>query len=233
MLGENNLKIFNCSRCIFKFVICQYITTQQFDRLYRNTQQLRFKRNEYILKQGAKSSQMVYLSKGRVKLNYETESGKNIILTISNSPNLLGGANIINQGINVFSIIAIEDCNVCLLDLDILKSFVMENSNLSFKMLELISRMFKDSIFNFISLAHKQVNGRVADILIYLSKSVYKSNNFTLSLTRKELSEFASCSQENVIHTLSRFHKEKIINIDGKRIEILDLKKLREISRIG
>jgi CRP/FNR family transcriptional regulator len=93
--------------------------------------------------------------------------------------------------------------------------------------------MFKDSILNFISLAHKQVNGRVADILIYLSQKVYKSNSFTLNLTRKELAEFAGCSKENVIHTLTRFEKDGILKSDNKRVEILNFKKLCEISRLG
>jgi CRP-like cAMP-binding protein len=233
MLNTINTKPYDCNSCLFKHFICQYISQEDFDLLYQNTQQLRFKKNEYILKQGAKSSYMVYLSKGHVKMNFETDSGKNIILTITNAPNLLGGAIIFNEGINIFSIIAIEDCEVCLIDVEILKSFVEKNGQLSLKLLEFLSIMLKDSIYNFISVAHKQVNGRIADVLQYLSKKVYKSSNFTLTLTRKEVSEFAGCSQENVIHTLSRFHKEGIISVLGKNIEILDFEKLSKISKTG
>ena len=139
----------------------------------------------------------------------------------------------LNDGINIFSIIAIEDCDVCLINIDILKSFIIKNGQLSLKMLEFLSMMFKDSIFNFISLAHKQVNGRIADILIYLSKTIYQSNNFVLTLSRREIAEFAGCSQENVIHTLSRFHKDGIIKSEGKNIEILHWDTLMKISQTG
>jgi CRP/FNR family transcriptional regulator len=166
-------------------------------------------------------------------MNFETESGKNIILTIANAPILLGGAIILNSGINIFSIIAIEECEVCLINIGILKSFVERNGKLSLTMLEFLSVMFKDSIFNFISLAHKQVNGRIADVLIYLSKTIYQSNKFTLTISRKEIAEFAGCSQENVIHTISKFHKEGIIKSEGKDIQIINWDKLAKISQVG
>jgi len=233
MLNENNKLLFDCNSCLFKHTICQYISPDEFEVLYKSSQQLRFKRNEYIMKQGAKSDYIVYLSKGRVKMNFETESNKNIILTIANSPILLGGAILLNNGINIFSIIAIEDCEVCLINIDILKSFILKNGQLSLKLLEFLSNMFKDSIFNFISLAHKQVNGRIADVIIYLSKTIYKSNNFTLTISRKEIAEFTGCSQENVINTLSKFHKEGIIKSEGKNIEILNFGRLIKISQVG
>ena len=233
MLTEKNKPLFDCNSCLFKLTVCKFITPNEFEILYENSQQLRFKKNEYIMKQDAKSDYIVYLSKGRVKMNFETDSGKNIILTIANAPILLGGAIMLNDGINIFSIIAIEDCDVCLINIDILKSFIIKNGQLSLKMLEFLSMMFKDSIFNFISLAHKQVNGRIADILIYLSKTIYQSNNFVLTLSRREIAEFAGCSQENVIHTLSRFHKDGIIKSEGKNIEILHWDTLMKISQTG
>jgi CRP-like cAMP-binding protein len=77
------------------------------------------------------------------------------------------------------------------------------------------------------------VNGRIADILIYLWNDVYRKNPDEFIVTRKELAEFAACSHENVITTLSKFNKEGIITLDGKKIIVNDLDKLNEISRKG
>ena len=101
------------------------------------------------------------------------------------------------------------------------------------KLLEIVLEMFKTSIFNFISLAHKQVHGRIADILIYFSQNIYQSPKFTLTQSRQEIAEFAGCSKENVIHTLRKFHEEGIIKIKGKQINILDFEKLLHISKVG
>jgi CRP/FNR family transcriptional regulator len=86
---------------------------------------------------------------------------------------------------------------------------------------------------NFISLAHKQKEGRIADIFLYLAEEVYHGKTFILSLTRKEIAEFAGCSTENVIMTLSKWQNEKIVSLDGKSFSINDLDKLKYISKIG
>jgi CRP/FNR family transcriptional regulator, polysaccharide utilization system transcription regulator len=230
---EPRPNIYNCDTCLFKIISCQYIEPAEFERLRKASAQLRFKKGESILKQGARATHLAFLQKGIVKFFYEDEKGKNLILTITQSPSLIGGANVFNESMNLFSIQAVEDCEVCMIDLGMLKEIAMTNNRFLMKLLELVTGMFKDSIINFINLAHKQVNGRIADVVLYLSTSVYRSQQFTLTLTRKELSEFAGCSTENVIHTLSRFHREGILNVKGKSIEITDLERLQKISKVG
>ena len=120
-----------------------------------------------------------------------------------------------------------------MIDMLMLMEIALTNNKFLMKLLELVTGMFKESILNFINLAHKQVNGRIADIILYLSSSVYRSPNFTLTLSRKELSEFAGCSTENVIHTLSRFDREGILSVKGKSIVINDFERLTKISKVG
>lgn len=233
MINLSKPSLEKCEQCLFKQIIRQFINEEEFQLLYNSSIQLKYKKGETILKQNSQFSHIVFLSKGCVKFNFENEFGKNLILTIIDSPTLLGGINVFNEATNMFSIIAIEECEACLIDINVLKNLALKNSALALRLLEFSSAMFKDSILNFISLAHKHVNGRVADILIYLSRKIYKSEEFILTLTRKELAEFAGCSSENIIHTLTRFHKEGIIHSDGKRIKIQDSKRLSEISRLG
>ncbi|MBK7173360.1 MAG: Crp/Fnr family transcriptional regulator [Bacteroidales bacterium] len=224
---------YDCTQCTFRNLSCKYITPEDFELVRRTSQQLLFRKGEIILKQGAKASSLVYLHKGIVKFNFENEVGKNVILTIVAGPILLGGANLFFKEINLFSLVALDDCEACLIDSKAMKKLLMNNGKYSIMMFEESTEMFKSAIFNFISLAHKQVNGRVADILLYLSSQVYKSTSFTLSFTKKEISEFAACSHENVITTLSKMNKEGIISFEGKKLEILNLPKLMEISKHG
>jgi CRP-like cAMP-binding protein len=226
-------KVYNCDDCLFQQISCQYVEPAEFNRLRKASAQLRFNKGETILKQGARATHLAFLQKGIVKFYYEDDRGKNLILTITSSPSLIGGSNIFNDSVNFFSVQAVEDCEVCMIDLGILKEIALINNQYLMKLLELVTGMFRESVINFISLAHKQVNGRIADVLLYLSGSVYHSKQFTLTLTRKELSEFAGCSTENVIHTLSRFHREGILKVKGKSIEITDLERLQKISKVG
>lgn len=232
-MGTKSGNTICCNDCLFKVFVSKFISKENFGLLYKNSVQVRYAKGEYIIKQGTLSQHVIFLSKGRVKFSYETESGKNVILAISTAPGLLGGFNMINEDHSFFSIIAIEDVEVCLIRIDILKNLVSANSELAVKMVEFVSSIFKDSVYNFISMAHKQVNGRIAGILIYLADTVYRSPKFTLTISRKEISEFANCSLENVIHTLSRLNKEGIISLNNKTIEIVDREKLESISKFG
>jgi CRP/FNR family transcriptional regulator len=233
MINLSKPSLEKCEQCLFKKTLRQYISEEDFLKLYNSSIQLHYKKGETILKQGSKFTHFVYLSKGCVKFNYENEFGKNAILTLTSSPSLLGGANFFNADINLFSIKAIDDCEACLIDISIFKNIVLQNMLLGYSLLELSTSMFKDSILHFINLSHKQVSGKVADIILFLRDKIYKQNEFVLTLTRKELAEFAGCSSENIINTLSRFDKEGIISSDGKDIKILDEKRLLEISRLG
>ena len=93
--------------------------------------------------------------------------------------------------------------------------------------------VFRSSIFNFISLAHNHVYGRIADILVFLWENVYMNSEYDFTLSRKEIAEFAACSHENVISVLSGYNKEGLIAFEGKKIIIKDLNKLKEISKNG
>jgi len=211
----------------------KFINRRDFIRIERSSVSLAFKKGETILKQGEQPSHVVYLERGIVKFSYQNEAGKNLILTIVAAPKILGGANLFYKDNNLFSFVAVDDCDVVLIDAQVLLSVMENNAKFSIMLFQLASGMFKKSILNFISLAYKQKEGRIADIIIYLSAEVYNSRDFTLTLTRRELAEFAGCSTENVIMTLSKWQNENVIAAEGKQFQIIDMERLKHISKIA
>jgi CRP/FNR family transcriptional regulator, polysaccharide utilization system transcription regulator len=210
-----------------------FLTEDEIHTIEKASVRLTFKKAETILKQGGQSTHIAYLEKGIVKFNYENEQNRNLILAIVSSPKILGGANLFYQNNNLFSIVALESCSVILIEAHAILQILRNNALFSFSLLQLTSEMFKKTIINFVSLASKHKEGRIADIIIHLAENVYYSDVFQLTLTRKELAEFSSCSPENVIMTLSRWQKEQIIRCTGKEVEIIDMKKLKLISKNG
>jgi CRP/FNR family transcriptional regulator len=70
-------------------------------------------------------------------------------------------------------------------------------------------------------------------MLLYFADEIYKSNEFELPVSRKEIAEFIGMTLENVIRTLSELRKDNILKIYGKEILITDrakLEKLRDFS---
>jgi CRP-like cAMP-binding protein len=214
-------------------IAMQFLSEKEFDKIEKSAVNLHFKKGETIIKQGGLPSHIAILEKGIVKFNFENENNKNLILTIVSAPKILGGANLFYKDNNLFSFVAVEECDIVMIESSVLVNIMLENAKFSMMLFQLASEMFKKSVLNFISLAYKQKEGRIADILLYLMSEVHHSLSFTTNLTRKELSEFAGCSKENVIMTLSKWQNENIIRLDGKSIEIIDIEKLKHISKIG
>lgn len=222
----------DCNSCFFRTNICKGVNKKLFKSLFYQADTKFFKKGDLVFKQNVKTDYLLYLRKGKVKFCYE-ENEKSIIITIDKAPTLLGLVNILNEDVNSFSIIAIEDCETCVIDLKKFKTITIRDKQMLFNIMSFSTKMFKKSIYNFISLAHKNSTGRIADILLFLAENIYESYSFVLPLSRQELAEFAGCSKEQVIHTLRDFYASKIINISAKKIDIIDLEKLRKISKYG
>jgi CRP/FNR family transcriptional regulator len=77
------------------------------------------------------------------------------------------------------------------------------------------------------------LKGRVAHILLMLGNNVYGSDTFLMPINRKEMAEMINMSVENVIRTLSEFRREKIIEIEGKQIRLLNKPLLKQIEMLG
>jgi len=226
-------RYFDCSQCLFKQLSCTLIEDSEFEVIRKTSYQMKYQKGETILKQGAKSTGLLYLHSGIVKFSFKTEDQRNIITTIVRGPKLLGGANLFFKDINIFSIVAVEDCDVCYIDSNALRSVALNNGRYTLAMFESTASMFQHSIFNFISLAHNHVNGWIASILLYLWEHVYEGSGYDFIISRKEIAEFAACSHENVINTLSKFKKEGLIELNGKKIEIVNIEALKELSKKG
>ena len=227
------MKLFDCNNCAFKKFSCQYVDPEEFELIRRTSLRILFRKGETIIKQGSRATHLAFLHKGIVKFNYENELGKNLILEIVSGPKLLGGTNLFFKETNLFSLVAVEQSEVCLIDAKALKRILLNNAKYSMLLFERSVELFKDSLFNYISLANKQVHGRIADILIYLWEQIYNNSDYEFTIMRREIAEFAACSPENVITTLSKLRKEGIINLTRKAIIIKDFDKLRAISKNG
>ena len=73
----------------------------------------------------------------------------------------------------------------------------------------------------------------VSYILLLFAKQIYNSNSFNLPISRKEVAELIDMSTENVIRVLSEFRKDGLIQIEGKNIEVKDIKRLEKIYELG
>jgi len=192
-----------------------------------------YKKGENICKQGSFASHIMYIENGLVKV-YLEGNPKDLILTITPKHNLLGLQSLF-EGNNTFlySISTYTESAVRLIDIQVFKQLLRLNPAFGYRIINILNESSSQSYGRFFSLTQKQLHGRLADILLCLSRKIFKSESFDLPLSRSDLSELTSMSTESVIRIMKDFKDDNIIQINNKSITILDIPRLERISEKG
>jgi CRP-like cAMP-binding protein len=93
--------------------------------------------------------------------------------------------------------------------------------------------MLNDAEDRMISLARKQVRERLAETLLSLCRKFHPEgcmDNNVLNLSREDLANIVGSATETIIRLLSDFREEELIDIEGRKIILKDVKKLKKIA---
>ncbi|HBE42847.1 MAG TPA: hypothetical protein DDW27_16915 [Bacteroidales bacterium] len=197
-----------------------------------NSIQANFSKREKICKQGENVSHAIYLIDGTAKLFIEGINGHNIILYLMKPPSYIGLLSFFESIHYTYSVTAIEDSKVCMVDLDLLKQLYLENHEVLLRLNKAFGKSVASIMSKIICLNQKNIRGRIAESLLYLAH-FYGGDKYHLSITRKELGEMSAISEENTVRLLTELRQEGIININGRELTIVDKTLLKKISELG
>jgi len=80
---------------------------------------------------------------------------------------------------------------------------------------------------------YKQMNGRMADTLLYIAAIQKEKPEIFQLLSRKDLADFAGISTESTVKLLKSFEKDGLLELHEKDIILTNHESLVEISRRG
>jgi CRP/FNR family transcriptional regulator len=189
-------------------------------------------KRDIICKQGTEVTHALFLIKGSAKLYIEGLNNRNIILYILKPPAYIGLLSFFESPVYFYSVSALEESEVCFIELDLVKKLYFENHELLLSLNKAFGKSVSNIMKKIISLNQKQIRGRIAENLIYLSE-IYNNHIFHLNISRKEIGEMVAISEENTVRLLSEFSRENIISVRGKEIEILDMPLLKKICEVS
>jgi len=225
-------KDFNCNDCPLKCEIYKTIIENGGDFTTLKPLHVNLKKNENICKQGTQVTHAIYIVSGTAKLYIEGLDNHNIILYILKPHSYVGLLSFFETPQYHYTVKPLEEACVCMVDLNIVKQLYIENHTFLISLNKAFGKSVALIMRKIITLNQKNIRGRVADSLLYLS-DLYNKNKFNMMLTRKELGELSSISEENTVRLLTEFKQENIIKVEGREIEILDKPLLKRISEFG
>ena len=221
-----------CKFCNLKSAATQKLNEDEIFVLENNCAEAHFKTGDIIIKQDALSTNIVYIKSGLVKIHIKGPI-KERIMKIVKAPAYLCLPSTFGDKINHFSATALEETKVCFIDVTVFKQFIYDNGDFAFQIILDMSKGELQNFHNCLNNAQKQNIGRVADAILFFANEIYNSNTFNLPVSRQDLAGLTGITRESVSRILTDFHNEKILEIDSRKISILNDKLLRQISERG
>jgi CRP-like cAMP-binding protein len=170
---------------------------------------------------------------GIIKIYQTGSEGKEQIIRFSNSKELIAFRSVINQELACTSAKAIVESLMLYIPSKLLIKLLKSNSEFAFQMIRIVCSELGESNGYITDIAQKSVKRRLAEILVKLTNSFGLDNEMILklSISREELANIVGTATETVIRIMKEFKNEKIIESRGRKLLILNLDRLKEISR--
>jgi CRP-like cAMP-binding protein len=221
-----------CKFCNLKSVAAQKLNDDEIGELNSNCSEARFKTGDIIIKQNALSTNVVYIKSGLVKIHVKGPIRERI-MRITKAPAYLCLPSTFGDKINHFTATALEETTVCFIDVNVFKQFIYENGDFAFQIILDLSKGELQNYQNCLNNAQKQNIGRIADAILFFANEIFDSNTFTLPVSRQELADLTGITRESASRILTDFNNEKILEMDSRKITIVNEKLLRQISEKG
>lgn len=220
----------DCTHCNAKVhSIFHTLDLDQLKELNEHKSCAIYKKGQYIFTENGIPQGLYCVNFGKVKLTTIGVDGKEQILRLSREGDVLGYRSLISNERYHCSAIALDNCSICIIDKTYFHELIKSNSKLLFEIVKKMSNDLKMAEEHIVSLSQKNVRERMAEALLFI-KTVYgfaeDGKTINVSLTREEIADYVGTSTESAIRLLSEFNQDKLIELSGRKIQILNLPKL-------
>lgn len=195
--------------------------------------QVLFRKDDNLTKQGAFASYVLFIISGYAKQYLEGDGSRSYNLRIIKPGDFIGLSSVFSGNTFTYSSVAITDCQVFLIEKDAIAKVAKENGKFGFQIIKRYCEQNTNLLGTVRSLMYKQMNGRLAETLLYIDSIKEDKEEIFQLLSRKDIADFAGISTESTVKLLKLFEKDGLLELHEKDIRILKKDALLEISRRG
>jgi CRP/FNR family transcriptional regulator len=211
----------------------QMLTPEEVELIRSSKTQVLFRKDDHLTKQGAFASYILFVVNGYAKQYLEGEGIKNYNLRIIKPGDFVGLSSVFSGNTLNYSSVALTDSHVFLIEKEAVAKVIKQNGMFGFNMIRRYCEQNTHLLGTIRNLMYKQMNGRIADTLLYIAEIQKENPEIVQLLSRKDIADFSGISTESAVKLLKTFEKESLIELHEKDIKILDEDTLMAISRRG
>jgi CRP-like cAMP-binding protein len=193
-----------------------------------------YKKGSIIYREGSRLTGFYCVTRGILKIYKTGIDGKEQIIRFAKKGEIIAYRSLLSQELACTTAKVIEEAVLCHIPYQTLLFLIQNNWEFSHHMLQIVCKELREANDYITDIAQKTVRERLAEILILLKESfdLDPTNTLQISLTREELANMVGTATESVIRLLSEFKQDKMIELQGRKIKLLDVNALTKIANL-
>ena len=217
------------SQSIFK-----NLPKEDYDKLMRHSVDETYTKGEIIFKEGALPTGIYYIRQGAVKKYKVDNFGKEQIIYVASAGELIGYHAILASERYPDSAAALERCAISFIPQDDFLEVLDQSAELSRRLLTTLSHEFGVFANNISIFAQRPVRERLAIALLVLREKfkpgATEDGRIEINIGRDDIANMVGSTRENIVRLLRDFKDELLIETKGRKIWVIDVKKLAAVS---
>jgi CRP-like cAMP-binding protein len=210
------------------------LPSDDFELLTANKTEQFYKKGETIFREGGYPSGIYYVIEGKVKKYKLDKDGREQIIYVANTGELLGYHAILSEDRYPDSAAVLEESKIAFIPKEDFLETLLQSEVLSRRLLKTLSHEFAVLANSLTMFAQKSVRERLALQLIVIREK-YKVNfqpgmPVEINMSRDDLASLVGTARENVVRVLSEFKEDGILETKGRKIIVHDVNKLISIT---
>lgn len=193
-----------------------------------------FKKGEVIFHEGGIPHGVYCIKNGKVKIYKTGIEGKDQIIRFAKDGDMLGYRSLLSNEKYNGTAACLEDSVVCFIPKEEILKLVSENSCLALNIMKAACHELGEASNIITNLAQKSIKERLAEVLLILQANFGLDEKGTIQvvLTREEIANIVGTATESIIRLLSEFDKDKLIELEGKKIRLINIASLQRLAKL-
>ncbi|HEY9048854.1 MAG TPA: response regulator [Ohtaekwangia sp.] len=188
-----------------------------------------FKKKTDVFSEGDAPQYIYFIKTGSVKVFKAHPDGKELITNIYHENDFFGFEPILDGNVYTESAVSMQDSELVLIPKLDFVTLLQSHPDVSKGFIALLCRKVSEKEKQLLNLAYNSVRQRTAEALLKVTQ--LKDSKDNIQISRDDLAKMVGTASESVIRVLSDFKDEKLIEIEGGKIRIVQPAKLEKVVR--
>lgn len=190
----------------------------------------RFPKGSVILMQGDPGDALYLIGTGQVKVVLIGDDGREVILSVLGQGSFFGEMSLLDDQPRSAHVVAMEEATLLQLRREDFQTRLRTSPDVAIALLRELSRRLRRADDTIGSLALRDVNGRIAHLLMELADDE-GGDRITRRLTHATLAQMVGASRETVSRTLRALVNAGVIQVSRREIVLLAREPLRHAAQ--